>query len=40
MILSVIGVIGVVFSQFMAQIFISVIATISGLFTLAIRYNE
>jgi hypothetical protein len=40
MILSVTGVIGVVFSQFMAHMFVSVIAAISGLFTLAVQYNE
>jgi len=40
MMLSIIGVIGVLFSQFMVQMFISVIAAISGLCTLAIQYNE
>ena len=40
MFLSIIGVIGVVVSQFMVGIFLSVIAAVSGLFTLAIQYNE
>jgi len=40
MILSIIGVTGVIFSQFMVQMFLSVIAAISGLFTLAIQYND
>ncbi len=40
MFLSVIGVVGVVFSQFMVEMFLSVIAAMSGLFTLALQYDE
>ena len=40
MMLSVSGVIGVMLSQFMVHMFVSVIAAISGLFTIAIQYNE
>jgi hypothetical protein len=40
MILSIIGVVGVLFSQLMFQMFLSVITAISGLFTLAVHYND
>ena len=40
MILSVIGVLGVIFSQFMIEMFLFVITAISGLFTLSLQYDE
>jgi hypothetical protein len=40
MILSVIGIIGVIFSQLMFEMLLFVITAISGLFTLSLQYND